>query len=208
MENFISNTDGYKMKECDVELIFIADRLSGCFRAESEQYWAELRSVVCSVCVQSTLMSPVLSASPKTCLLWHKLPACEEVHTYPRSLSLRPNKTSPRPRCNTAGGPRCHPEKHTNSSQQSAVLLKPVACSEFKNVPEALPDRHQPPHSPVPHRSYSQWWCRCTRWSGYMFSCQWALPQLPAICSSACLEHINQNKILLIRAFKLSPITS
>lgn len=180
-------------------MIFIADRLSGCFRAASGRYWAELRSVLCSVCVQQTLMLPVVSsASLQTCLFWRKPLACEEVHTRIRSLSLRSNKTSQRPRCNTAGGPRCHPETHTNSSH---VLLKPVVCREFENVPEALPDRYQPPRSPVLHRSYSRWWSRRTRWSGYMFSCQWAPPPLPAICSSAFLQHIHQNCISLKKGF-------
>lgn len=40
--------------------------------------------------------------------------------------------------------------------------MKPVACSDF-NVQEWSPDRHQPLHSQVLHRSCFQWWGRHTR---------------------------------------------
>lgn len=185
-----------------IAVIFIADRLSGCFRAASELHWAELRRLWCSVCVHETLIvSDLSSANLQTCWFWRTPPACEEVHTCPRRLSLRPHKTSPRPRCNTAGGPRCHPETHTNSNKHVFIEVKPVACREFKNVQESSPDRNQPPRSPVRRRSCFQWWGHCTMWSGYTSSCQWAPPQLPAICSSASLQYIYQHGAWLIEGF-------
>ncbi len=186
-----------------IAVTFIGDRLSGCFRAASELHWAELRWLLCSVCVHETLIVPHLSsANLQTCWLGRTPPACEEVHTCPRRLSLRPHKTSPRPRCNTAGGPRCHPEARTQTAcLYSSTEVKPAACRDFKNVPESSPDRNQPPRSPVRHRSCFQWWGHCTMWSGYMFSCQWAPPQLPAICSPACLQCIYQHGTWLIKGF-------
>lgn len=143
-----------KIQTVCIAVIFIADRLSGCFRAASEQHRAELRSVLCSVCVLETLMASDLSAaSLQTSWLWHTPPDSEDVHTQSRSLSLRPDKTSPLPRCNTAVGRHCHPKTHTN--KLSHVLLKSAACCEFKNLKES-PDRYLPPHCPVLHRSCSQ----------------------------------------------------
>lgn len=90
----------------------------------------------------------------------------------------------------------------THTQQPCLVEMKPVVWREnIKNAHKPSPDRSPPLHSAVQHRSCSQWRGRRTRWSGYMFSCQWAPPRLPVICSSSCLQHTNQNGTLLVKGF-------